>query len=324
MTEGTVVIVGAGLAGLACARALFGAQFAVTVFEKSRGLGGRIATRRVGRLAFDHGAQYLVVRDAGFRDYIDLASATGYAAQWQPAGPGLSRREPWYVGVPGMSGLVKPLAAGLDIRRGLKVLKCERREGEWFLQTESGDELGPFATLLLAVPAPQAVELTRDFNSTLDVEVRLRNVRMAPCWAVMLTYADRLDVATDVLADLPASLSWAARDVGKPGRLSTDDCWVLHASPEWTRDHIDDAATTVAPALVADFAERLGIAARAKYFAAHLWRYARVEQPLGEQCVWDANLRFGLCGDWCLDARAEAAWMSGTSLAQQVLATPGG
>ncbi|MEY4932043.1 MAG: hypothetical protein RLZZ403_363, partial [Pseudomonadota bacterium] len=77
MTEGTVAIVGAGLAGLACARVLFGAQYSVTVLEKSRGLGGRIATRRVGRLAFDHGAQYLVVRDAGFRDYMDLASATG-------------------------------------------------------------------------------------------------------------------------------------------------------------------------------------------------------------------------------------------------------
>lgn len=322
MTEGKIAIVGAGLAGLACARVLCGAQYAVTVLEKSRGLGGRIATRRVGRLSFDHGAQYLVVRDAGFRDYMDLASATGYAATWQPAGPGLAQREPWYVGVPGMSGIVKPLAAGLDIKRGLKVLKCERREGEWFLKTESGDELGPFAVLLLAVPAPQAVELTRDFTGTLDVEVRLRNVRMAPCWAVMVSYADRLDVPADVLAHQPGTLSWAARDVGKPGRLSTDDCWVLHASPDWTRDHLDDDPTSVAEALVAEFGKRMAVTARAKYFAAHLWRYARVEQPLGEPCVWDAKLRFGLCGDWCLDARAEAAWSSGTSLAQQVLATP--
>lgn len=320
MTEGTVAIVGAGLAGLACARALFGAQYAVTVLEKSRGLGGRIATRRVGRLAFDHGAQYLVVRDAGFRDYMDLASATGYAAQWQPAARGLSRREPWYVGVPGMSGIVKPLAAGLDVKRGLKVLKCARRDGQWYLKTESGDELGPFAVLLLAVPAPQAVELTRDFTETLDVEVRLRNVRMAPCWAAMVAYADRLDVPADVLTDQEGTLSWAARDVGKPGRLATDDCWVLHASPEWTRDHIADTHASVAEALVAEFATRMGVTARAKYRDAHLWRYARVEQPLGEPCIWDANLRFGLCGDWCLDARAEAAWSSGTALAQRVLA----
>jgi predicted NAD/FAD-dependent oxidoreductase len=221
-----------------------------------------------------------------------------------------------------MSGIVKPLAAGLDIKRGLKVLNCERRDGEWFLKTESGDELGPFASLLLAVPAPQAVELTRDFASMLDVEVHLRNVRMAPCWAAMVAYADRLDVPADVVTDHEGMISWAARDVGKPGRLSTDDCWVLHASPEWTRDHIDDTATEVAQSLVAEFGKRLGLAVRAKYFAAHLWRYARVEQPLGEPSVWDAKLRFGLCGDWCLDARAEAAWSSGTSLAQQVLATP--
>jgi len=322
MTEKTVAIVGAGLAGLACARALVGAQYSVTVLEKSRGLGGRIATRRVGGLAFDHGAQYFVVRDPGFRDYIDLASATGYAATWLPAAPGMSRREPWHVGVPGMSGIVKPLAAGLDVKRGLKVLKCEWRDGEWYLKTESGDELGPFAVLLLAVPAPQAVELTRDFTSALDVEILLRNVRMAPCWAAMVAYADRLDVHADVLTDQEGMLAWAARDVGKPGRLSTQDCWVLHASSEWTREHIDDPPATVAEALVAEFGKRMGFEARAKYHAAHLWRYARVEQPLGAPCVWDAKLRFGLCGDWCLDARAEAAWSSGTSLAQQVLAVP--
>lgn len=322
MIEGPVAIVGAGLAGLACARVLFGAQYPVTVLEKSRGLGGRIATRRVGRLAFDHGAQYLVARAPAFRDYMELARSTGYAAEWQPAARGQSRREPWYVGVPGMSGIVKPLAAGLDIKRGLKALKCERRDGEWYVKTESGDEVGPFPVLLLAVPAPQAVELTRDFSGTLDVEVRLRNVRMAPCWAAMVAYADRLDVPADVMTDQDGMLSWAARDVGKPGRLATDDCWVLHASPEWTREHIDDSHASVAEALVAEFGKRVGLTARAKYHAAHLWRYARVEQPLGEPCIWDATLRFGLCGDWCLEGRAEAAWTSGTALAQQVLATP--
>jgi renalase len=321
MIEGSVAIVGAGLAGLACARVLFGAQRPVSVFEKSRGLGGRIATRRAGRLAFDHGAQYVVARDPGFREYLDLVAATGYAAPWQPAAPGMSRVEAWHVGVPGMSSLVKPLAAGLDVKRGLKVMSCERRDGAWFLKTESRDELGPFAVLLLAVPAPQAVELLQDFSGPLDVEARLRPVQMAPCWAAMAAYADRLDVPADVMAGQDGPLAWAARDVGKPGRQSTQDCWVLHATPAWTRDHLEDATAAVARALVDAFASRLGVTVKPRYLDAHRWRYARVEQPLGEPCLWDATSRLGLCGDWCLDARAEAAWVSGTRLAHEVLAS---
>jgi len=321
MIEGSVAIVGAGLAGLACARVLFGAQMPVSVFEKSRGLGGRIATRRVGRMAFDHGAQYLVVHDPGLREYLYLAGATGYAAEWVPAAPGRSRDERWHVGVPGMSSIVKPLAAGLDVKRGLKVKKCGRRDGAWYLKTESGDELGPFAVLLLAVPAPQAIELLHDFSGPLDVEARLRNVRMAPCWATMVAYADRLDVPADVMESRDGPLSWAARDVGKPGRQSTLDCWVLHASPAWTREHLEDATASVAQAMVAEFASRLHITAKPRYQDAHRWRFARVEEPLGEPCLWDAESRLGLCGDWCLDARAEAAWISGTRLARQVLAS---
>jgi renalase len=320
MTEAAVAIIGAGMAGLACARVLFGAQQSVTVLEKSRGLGGRLATRRIGRLAFDHGAQYVVARDAALKDYLELASQTGYVSAWAPATAGVARIEPWLVGSPGMSALVKPLAAGLDVRSGLHVRACEWRAEEWWLKTEDVDEVGPFAALVLAVPAPQAIEMTRNLE-TVDVEQSLSQVRMAPCWAAMVAFDSRFAAPAEVLRDAAGPLSWAARDVGKPGRRSPHDCWILHASTAWTREHIDDAPAAVAAALLREFENLVGTTPKGAYLSAHLWRYAHVEQALGRPYVWYPELQLGLCGDWCLGARVEAAWMSGTAMARQVLAS---
>lgn len=320
MLEARVAVIGAGMAGLACARGLFGAQKPVTVFEKSRGLGGRLATRRVGRMAFDHGAQYVVAREPALQDYLDLACTTGYAQSWVPVAPGLPRIEPWFVGSPGMSALLQPLAAGLDVHRAIRIVACQRREGEWWLKTESGDELGPYDALVLAIPAPQAFDLVRDLDDGFEIAGRLGAVRMAPCWAVMAGFPERFDTPADLFS-AEGPLTWAARDVSKPGRRSPHDCWVLHASPDWTREHIDARPSAVIEALLPEFEKLVGPTPRGAYLAAHLWRYARVEQPLGEPCIWDPVMRLGLCGDWCLEARAEAAWVSGAELAKRVIAT---
>lgn len=323
MSEGKIAIIGAGMAGLACARRLFAASRPVSILEKSRGLGGRLATRRIGRLAFDHGAQYVVAREPGLQDYLDLACTTGHAQSWLPVAPGMSRTEPWLVGSPGMSGLVQPLAAGLDVRRGVRVVSCSRRDADWWLQSESGDELGPFEALVLAVPAPQAVDLARDLSGAFDIAACLNAVRMAPCWAVLAGFPERVDSPADIFSRETGPLAWAARDVSKPGRRSPHDCWVFHGSSEWTREHIDEPAAKVAEALLSEFRKLVpgAPAPEGAHLAAHLWRYARVEKALGEPCLWDPAQRLGFCGDWCLGAKVEAAWISGTALAQRVLAS---
>lgn len=316
-TDSTAVI-GAGMAGLVCARRLFAAGQKVTVLEQSRDLGGRLATHRVGKLSFDHGAQYVVARDPQLQDYLELAKTTGFAEFWAPSGADLPRSEQWVVGVPSMNALLRPLAAGLNVRRGLKVVSCRRRAEEWWLTSTSGDELGPFGTLVLAIPAPQAIELLSELTDD-AFDSRLHQVRMAPCWAVMAGFPQRIGVSVDVLSGESGTLAWAARDGSKPGRKSPHECWVLHATPQWSRQHLDLPRKEVAQSLLSEFELLLGPMSHGVWLAAHLWRYARVEQSLGEPCLWNPVLQLGLCGDWCLDARAEAAWLSGTTLAGKML-----
>ena len=133
-----ISIIGAGMAGLACAKALRRKGAAVTVFDKSRGLGGRLASRRGDGVQFDHGAQYISARTPGFTAFMEACLADGAAALWRPdihdGRESKGGSDKWYVGLPGMSGLVKPLADGIDVklsqgRRGMGFRFSRRHDG---------------------------------------------------------------------------------------------------------------------------------------------------------------------------------------------------
>jgi len=139
-------------------------------------------------------------------------------------------------------------------------------------------------------------------------------VPMAPCWAALAAFDTPLSGVPDAGFAGDPVLQWFARNGSKSGR-EAPDAWVLHASPDWSRVEFDQPAHTVLRALLDRFSERVGRALpRALVADAYRWRHARVEAPLGEPCLFDASAGLGFCGDWCLDARAEAAWLSGTAL----------
>ena len=136
MADVRIAVVGAGMAGLACANELVRADAKVTVFERSRGLGGRLATRRQGDLAFDHGAQFITARSRPFLHYAEIAARAGGLAAWQPRIMEDARiwEAPigdWWVGTPGMSALVRPLARNLDIRGGVTVQEMHPGQRGW-------------------------------------------------------------------------------------------------------------------------------------------------------------------------------------------------
>ncbi|MFW5681081.1 MAG: FAD-dependent oxidoreductase, partial [Pseudomonadota bacterium] len=150
-----VCVVGAGLAGLACARTLADHRLSVTVLDKSRGLGGRMATRRTDGLAFDHGAQFFTARDAVFRRHVEAWAEQGLVARWEPSGRPADG-EPWWVATPRMTALARHLGAELEVRGETAVTAVERSAEGW--QVIAGDlRLGPFDAVVVATPAPQAV-----------------------------------------------------------------------------------------------------------------------------------------------------------------------
>lgn len=319
-------MIGAGVSGLTCARTLSDHGLQVVVFDKARGCGGRASTRRHDDLAFDHGAQYFTARDPRFARWVTAWEHEGVLRRWDGTIVGLRQGQvtpgegstPRFVGVPGMSALTRHLAAECTLRQSFHVEGLVVERGGLSLVARDGRREGAFDAVVLAAPAPQTAALAASLSPALSA--RAETAAYAPCWAVMLAFASPLPLAFDgaFVADSP--LSWVARNSSKPGRPQTE-CWVLHAAPEWSVSHFDDAPDAVVDALSHAFAAAAGIRLPTATSAlAHRWAYALPTSPLPEECVFDASARVGACGDWCAGPRVEGAFLSGAALAGRLLA----
>ena len=314
-----IAVIGAGLAGIAAARTLIAAGYAPHLFDKGRAPGGRLATRRAeaegAKLQWDHGAQYLRARGLGFAQALDEAGALPW--------PDAERR----VGSPGMSAVPRALAKGIPASFGRHVGAITGEPGAWTIahwdaaEARPGAPLpaseptqeGPFFAVMVTAPAPQAAELVAPLWP--DAAARLEAIRYAPCWTVLASFSQRLDLP-DTLRPEGDAIGWAARDSSKPGRDPGAECWVIQGSPAFSRAHLEQPGAAVVPLLLEVLARHAGAPLLAsRYAQAHRWRFSLLEQGLGAPCLWDAGLRLGLAGDWCLEGRAEAAWDSGTALA---------
>jgi predicted NAD/FAD-dependent oxidoreductase len=326
MADVRIAVIGAGIAGLACARELAGADARVTVFERSRGLGGRLGTRRQGNFAFDHGAQFVTARSRSFLRYIEVAKRAGVARAWQPRMMEDERSfdapfDEWHVGTPGMSAIVRPLSRGIELQTGVGVHELLQGVRGWELQTDSGRQDRIFDAVAVAVPAPQALTLLGPHGRAFR---HLADVRMAPCWAAMAAFDEPIDAGADVRRWTRGPLAWAACDSSKAQRPPGPQCWVVHASTSWTQEHLDADSAEAARRMLQEFGRELGIALpRPVYLQAHRWRHAFVEQPLGLPCLVDEEIAAGACGDWCVAPRVEAAFESGRALAHSVLSMVG-
>mgnify|MGYP003115917079 CR=1 FL=1 len=309
-----IAIIGAGMAGLACARELADSGRQVTVFDKGRGLGGRIATRRTDFGSFDHGAQYATARDEAFRAVLGRAVRSGQAQVW----PDISDDRDRIVGTPGMSALVRPLADGLDIRSACEVRRLKRDHAGWHVDFDDGRHEGPFGTIVLTPPAPQARQLLEHQDGLFP---ELDRIVYAPCWTLMAAFDWPLGAEPVHRGERP--LSWIACNSGKPQRRVSHETWIAQADAAWSREHLEDDKAAVAEEMLRLMMHTLGVStAQPAYLAAHRWRYARVETALETPCLFDPDRKIGIAGDGMLGGRIEAAFDSGKALAQEILEVP--
>ncbi|WP_084420080.1 NAD(P)/FAD-dependent oxidoreductase [Henriciella litoralis] len=315
-----IAIIGAGMAGLAAARPLVAAGHDVSLYDKGRGPGGRLSTRRaqtpIGEVRWDHGAQFFTARSEGFRTFTKQMMEAGAVAAWSPrmladseAAPGKSDTK--YVGTPSMNAVIKAMASDLDVEWGRRVSEIAVSPEGKQLRFEDGRLEGPFDRVIVAIPAEQAAELLAGVSDKLAGEAAA--VRSAPCWAVMLAFDEKLETSWDAAAFEGAPISWAARNASKPGRGDAET-WILHASADWSRAHVDADASSVAETLWSLFQQKTGAPAPV-YCGAHRWLLAQVEQGAGSPFGWDADVGIGAVGDWRIAPRIEAAWESGRAIA---------
>jgi hypothetical protein len=261
-----IAIVGAGVAGLAAARALVAQGRHVTIYEKSRGPGGRAATRQLGNCRFDHGAQVFQAPDERFlvllrqpppAHALDTAPAqdlgrpvwtfdqAGTVSEGDPA----HNAAPRWVWPGGMAALGHLLAAGLTIHYRTRVhALAARPQGGYTLLDAAGAVLGQADAVLLTPPAPQSAELVA--RSACDPETRTRLLAaLAPahytrCLAVTLAYPRRPQVPWYALLNLDRqhAIAWLACEHDKPGHAPPDSgLLIAHMGDAFSVAHWDAA-----------------------------------------------------------------------------------
>jgi len=319
-----VAVVGAGFAGLACARVLRRAGCYVDLFEASGGVGGRMATTRLGLTPFDHGAQYVTARSETFTAYLEEIAAAGYARVWDPkiaiageeAGNSL---QSWYVGMPGMSAMVRPLAESVQVFTDRRVHTIDRKGHGWRVWFDDQTSEGVYAGVAIAVPAPQAALILGPMD---DMAHQTSRVRMAPCWALMVQLEEETLPQFDVYSDMSQIIRWIGRNNSKPGRNLRGENVVVHASQSFSRETDDADPELVAEELWNEVCHLLGLPPnRPKKMHAHLWNHALVEQPLGETYLYSDEHCVGVAGDWCSGRLAEHAFVSGSRLGRAMVGT---
>lgn len=341
-------VIGAGLAGAACARALAEAGHRVQVFDKARGPGGRLATRRAEWLdaagqpqlsCFDHGAPCFDARSAAMRAFVESAERAGWLARWQPRVVGLRAgahlQGPQYVAVPTQPALCQRLldAPRLEHHWQHTVTALKRPESSveagsaasWQLSC-AGERLdGVFDAVILAMPAAQAAALLRPWRADWAQQADL--CPMQPCWT-LLAVSDEPSPdpgAWDIALPDSGPLARVVRHLARPGRArppAGQAHWVAHARASWSREHLEAAPDWVQARLQDALAELVGRPMRWPYSTVHRWRYALTQPDPARDlpaCWWDPALGLGVCGDFLGGYGVEGAWLSGQSLAASVL-----
>lgn len=334
-----VAVIGAGMAGAACARALSASGHAVHVFDKSRGPGGRLATRRVEWIdaagqprtaRLDHGAPAFTAHSPSLRWFAGAAVEAGWLARWAPVSAASAQSlppadsGPHFVPVPDMPSLCRHLLDGCSATWACRVDRLQCGSRGWQLHSQGALLADGFDAVTIALPPAQAAPLLAPHHR--DWAQRAALALMQPCWTLMgVARAPRQALDWDIARPAHGPLARVARNESRPGRDAPagELHWVVHARAAWSREHLEREPEWVRLQMQAALDAWLGEPVAWQHAVVHRWRYAMplsaTHAPSG-QCWWDPRLGLGVCGDFLGHAGVEGAWLSAHALAQALAA----
>lgn len=321
-----VVIVGAGIAGLMAARRLVTSGARVVLVDKGRGVGGRLATRRIGSGRADHGAQFFTARSEAFQRLVDEWLSLGLIFEWSRGWSDGSLVAdppdgfPRYAATEGFAHLAKYLAQGLDVRLDRRVETVALVNERWVITLSDAEVVSGHAVILTA-PVPQSLGLLNkasDFLTRDEIDA-LSRVDYAPCLAGLFVVEAPLSLPEPGALQRPDHpIAWIA-DNRRKGISPSANVLTVHAGPEASRERWQQPEEVVLDWMAAEagpwLAESLVTERRLKR-----WRYALPTTLYPEQCF--QSVQSGtllMAGDAFAGPRVEGAVLSGGAAADAVL-----
>ncbi len=319
-----VLIIGAGLAGLSAANDLIQAGYNVLVVDKGRGLGGRLAGRRIGEATFDHGAQFMTAREARFKGVVAEWIQAGVAEEWYRSYPGQPNSHPRYRGVPTMTAIAKHLAIDMTVMRGTKADSISQQGNRWMAMLDNGETVVA-KKMLITSPVPQTMDLLATGNIVLPADklARLSRIQYEPSIAVMAV----LDGPTAIEAPGAISLekgpiSWLSDNLQKG--VSKIPAVTIHGSAEFSAHQFERDRMEAGQRLIDAATPFLGTAKVTQY-QVHGWRYSKPTVVDDAPCMLVSEATdlppLALAGDAFAGPRFEGAVQSGWAAAERLMST---
>ncbi len=318
-----ILIIGAGMSGLTAARELQNSGHEVTVVDKGRGIGGRMATRRFAGGRFDHGAQFFTTRSDEFKAATEKWQSESVAHHWfdgtpTPDEPAENDGHPRYCGEAGMTGIGKHLAQELNVQLGFEIQTLTRADGVWTAAMSDGPSFSG-EELILTAPIPQALQLFDSSDQLLPDAMRatLESVTYEPCFAVLAQLDGPSSIAAPGLLYVNGEPIWWIADNFQKGVSPLEGSVTIHSSGNYARAHYDDDQTEVGEDLIAQCKEWLG--REVKEFQVRRWRYSKPENPLDIGIARAENCAVTFAGDALMGAKIEGAFTSGLMAARKLM-----
>lgn len=327
-----VAVIGAGIAGVTLASQLEKSGVEVSVYEKSRGIGGRMSNRHEEWGRVELGAQYFTARDSRFIEQVEQWQQAGLVEQWHLQPHVIDQEQisqspdqtPRFVGMPTMNAPVKQLAEPLDVFFQHRVDSIAKTGEQWFLSFTNYTKAGPFDAVALCIPQAQALHLAQDLLDAAQLS-QLQERELRPVWAVALQ-SDNQELKTcevDAAFVKNSPIDWLCQHNKKPGREADpqSSVWTLHFSPTWTSEHLQATPEQLTEIAAQQLARLLQLSQPLSIsnLSTQRWLYAKgeMEHATDNGFVLLSN-GLAFCGDWLQAGRVEGAYLSGLSLANEM------
>ena len=305
-----IAIIGAGISAAACASELLKKGFDVTVFEKSRGAGGRLSSKYLGEYKVDLGAQYFSVTDAKFLQQVIKWEEQGLLKQLNSIGVG-----EFYISTDRLNLLAKNLFGPIKLIAQTRIANIVRKGKSWQLTDEIDNQYSDFDEIVLSAPPQQTADLLVDISP--DLSELARSVKMLPCWTLVAIFSEPLKTAFGHFAIDQGVFSRLVCHNAKAVDDTDGEAWVLQANSLWSEQHIDADREEVSQMLLDEFLSLCSLnSSQLEQTHIHRWLYSQADQPLNQGALHQDGI--GLCGDWLSSGDVQGAYLSGIQLASLV------
>lgn len=320
-TQKKIAIIGAGLSGLHIARELSNG-YDIHIFEKARGVGGRMSTRYTDNYSFDHGAQCFTIRTQEFEDFLTPFIENSTVQEWKgrvinlEIGKKPTERkwnETHFVFAPKMNALCKHLAAGLNIKLSTKIKPLgEKTSDKWQLFNDEDVKLGEFDFVISTAPPEQTIVL---FEDIIDHNSHITQSKLAPCFALMLGFPKpwSRDWIAAKIHNNP--IKWVSINSSKPGRRNEATSIVCHTRQNWSEQNLESSLEENKNILLSEFKKITDInPSDADHIDLHRWRFATIDKSDKLGPYFDAKQCLASTGDWCNTSRIEEVFLASNEL----------